>query len=140
MNTFPLQIVTPDGSFFDSQAAMIRLRTIEGDVAVMAGHLPYVTAIGIGECRVQLPDGSDRYAACCGGLLSVGDAVRVVAGTFEWADQIDISRARTAYERARQKLDSFAPETDPVLIANAQEHLKRAQNRLRVADRVLSGR
>ena len=32
MKTFPLQIVTPEGSFFDGEAQMIRLRTIDGDI------------------------------------------------------------------------------------------------------------
>ena len=57
MNTFHLQIVTPEGMFFDGQAEKIIVRTIEGDVCVL------------------------------GGLLSVKKGVtRLVANTFEWTE------------------------------------------------------
>ena len=131
MNTFALQIVTPDGLCFDGEACQVRLRTIDGDVAVLAGHVPYATAIGMGECRLLLPDGSDRRAACCGGLLNVGDSVRIIAATFEWAEQIDTARAEAARQRALQQLD--AGVADAALRESLQDHLRRAETRLRVA-------
>ena len=82
MKTFPLQIVTPEGNFFDGEAQMIRLRTVDGDVAILADHMQYATAIGMGECRIVLPDDTERRAACCGGLLVAAGQVRVVAATF----------------------------------------------------------
>jgi F-type H+-transporting ATPase subunit epsilon len=48
---FHLQIVTPDGSEFDGQAVRIIVRTIAGDVCVMARHTNYCTALGMGERR-----------------------------------------------------------------------------------------
>lgn len=131
MNTFPLQIVSPDGLCFDGEARQVRLRTIEGDVAVLAGHLPYVTAIGMGECRLVLPDGSERRAACCGGLLNVGASVRIIASTFEWAEQIDVERAQTARDNAASQLE--AGVADVAKRANLEERLRRAETRLRVS-------
>lgn len=131
MRPFTLQIVTPEGSRYDGEAQMIRLRTIEGDVAVMAGHVPYATAVGVGECRVVLPDGSERRAACCGGLFSVGSVVRLVASTFEWAEDIDTARAEAACARAQEAL--AAGKTDVAQKAALQERLRRAEVRLQVA-------
>lgn len=131
MNTFSLQIVTPDGAYFDGPALRVRLRTIDGDVAIMAGHIPYVTAISIGECRVVLPDETERSAACCGGMLSVGDCVRVIATTFEWAEDIDTARAKAALDTTKQRLENGVE--DEALRASLQEHLRRAETRLRVA-------
>ena len=131
MRSFTLQIVTPEGGRFDGEAQMIRLRTIDGDVAVMAGHVPYATAVGVGECRVVLPDGAERRAACCGGLFSVGSTVRLIASTFEWAEDIDTARAQAAQERAQAALD--AGGNDPAQKAALQESLRRAALRLRVA-------
>lgn len=136
MNTFSLQIVSPDGLCFDGEAAQLGLRTIEGDVAVMAGHVPYVTAIGMGECHLVLPDGSDRYAACCGGLLNVGASVRLIASTFEWAEEIDVTRAEAARSRAAERLE--AGPTDEAHRASLEDHLRRAEVRLRVAGGVKS--
>ena len=43
MNTFHLQIVTPDGLMFDGDAEKLLVRTTEGDVGIMSGHCDYVT-------------------------------------------------------------------------------------------------
>ena len=51
MSSFHLQIVTPDGAFFDGLAQRVRVRTISGDVAILDRHTPYVTALGTGEDR-----------------------------------------------------------------------------------------
>ena len=48
MNTFHLRIVTMDGKVFDDQASQIFLRTIDGDVAIRAGHINYCSGIGMG--------------------------------------------------------------------------------------------
>ncbi len=45
MNTFHLQIVTPDGLMFDGDAEKLLVRTTEGDVGIMSGHCDYVTPV-----------------------------------------------------------------------------------------------
>ena len=45
MSTFHLQIVTPDGGFFDGEAEKLIVRAIDGDVCILARHSPYVTAL-----------------------------------------------------------------------------------------------
>ena len=105
MSSFHLQIVTPDGEFFDGPAQRVRVRTINGDVAILAGHIPYVTALGTGEASVTTEDGTDRKAAVSGGMLSVTpEIVRVVATTFEWAENIDVERAKKAKEKAEDRI------------------------------------
>ena len=59
MSTFHLQIVTPDGGFFDGEAEKLIVRAIDGDVCILARHSPYVTALGTGEARVTI-DGKRR--------------------------------------------------------------------------------
>ena len=52
MKTFPLIISSPDGDLFRGEAEMVILRGTEGDLAVMAGHVPFVTAVVPGRCVV----------------------------------------------------------------------------------------
>ena len=105
--TFHLEIVTPDGGFYDGEAEKLIVRAKGGDVCILPRHAPYVTALGIGEATVVLPGDQRRKAACAGGMLSVtGEDVRLVATTFEWAEDIDKNRARQAEEKARQKLQA----------------------------------
>lgn len=87
MNTFHLQIVTPEGMFFDGQAEKIIVRTIEGDVCVLGGHSDYVAPVATGQARVTTENGDTKTAQCSGGLLSVKKRVtRLVANTFEWTE------------------------------------------------------
>ena len=60
-----------DGKIFEGDVQRIILRTVHGDVAIMANHTDYCTAIGMGVARVTMEDGKERTAACIGGMLSV---------------------------------------------------------------------
>lgn len=106
MNTYHLQIVTPDGARFDGQAEKLIVRTTSGDVGILAHHTNYVTALGMGVAKVWV-DGVERRAACIGGMLSVlhGEA-RLLASTFEWGEDIDVARAQRSEELARSILDN----------------------------------
>ena len=111
MATFHLQIVTPDRKIFDGPAEKIILRTVAGDVCILARHIDYAVPLGIGEARVTDGEGNTRVAACNGGLLSVSNnEVRVMAITFEWQDEIDLARAKEAEERNQTCLESITPQ------------------------------
>ena len=130
MSSFHLQIVTPDGEFFDGPAQRVRVRTINGDVAILDHHIPYVTALGTGEASVTTEDGTDRKAAASGGMLSVTpEIVRVVATTFEWAENIDVERAKKAKEKAEDRIKK-AQNAKELELAKAK--LSRALVRLNV--------
>ena len=133
MSTFQLQIVTPDGLAFEGQAQRVLCRTIAGDVCILPRHCDYITALGMGEARVTLQDGTVRKAACIGGMLTVrAGVVRLVATTFEWAEDIDKARA----DASKQKAESILKQTnvDPHELDLAQARLKRALVRSYVAN------
>ena len=134
MSEFDLKIVSPDGVFYDGKARQITLRSIDGDVSILAGHIPYLTAVGIGECRVYPGDeGEPKIAACCGGLLNVTkDGVFLAPTTFEWAEDIDIKRAEAAKEKALGRIES--PKNDAAKKL-AQIKLRRAELRIRIAEK-----
>lgn len=131
MTPFHLKIVTPDGLIFDGQAEELIVRTTSGDVAILARHINYVAALGMGRA-VVVANGNRRAAACIGGMLSVVDGeVTLVPTTFEWADKIDVDRAEASYQRADKVLhDSNATDTDLKL---AEARLHRALVRKSVA-------
>ena len=131
MTPFHLKIVTPDGLIFDGSAEELIVRTVGGDVAILARHINYVAPLGMGQAIV-VHDGQRRAAACIGGMLSVVDGeVNLVPTTFEWADQIDLARAEAAEKKAQQRLqDANASATD---IRLAQAKLHRALVRKSVA-------
>ena len=131
MAPFKLKIVTPDGLIYDGEAEKLIVRTVGGDVAILARHINYVAPLGMGRAIVEA-GGNRRSAACIGGMLSVANGeVTLVPTTFEWADQIDADRAEASYQRADKVLhDSSASDTD---IALAEARLHRALVRKSVA-------
>ena len=105
MATFRLQVVSMDGLEYDGEVQQIKLRTIHGDLAILARHMNYVTAIGMGTAKVVMADGTERQAACIGGMLSMMDNhCRVIPTTWEWGEDIDVARAMDAKKRAEKKL------------------------------------
>ena len=103
--TMDLQIVTPDGIAFGGPAQRVLCRTIGGDVCILPRHANYCTPLGMGEARVTAEDGTMRRAACIGGMLTVMDGrVMLTPDTFEWADELDLARAKDAKARAEDRL------------------------------------
>ena len=131
MTTFTLKIVTPDGLVFEGQAEELIVRTVTGDMGILAGHINCVASLGMGRATV-LMDGKRRYGACIGGMVSVvNGAVTLVPTTFEWAEDIDRSRAEASARRAKETLSR--KDSSDVEIRLAQARLKRALVRSSVA-------
>ena len=85
MKTFNLTISSPDGDVFKGEVAMVSMRGTEGDFAIMAGHIPFVTAIKPGDCKVQFEDGTEKTGHTEGGILTVAnDGVTLLSGSFSW--------------------------------------------------------
>ena len=133
MSTYHLQIVSMDGEDFDGMVQKILLRTIDGDIEILARHTDYCTAIGMGTARVTLEDGTVKKAACIGGMISVlNGEVRVLPTTWEWSDKIDVERAKKAKTRAEQRLQDQRLDKEARIRAEAK--LYRALVRLGAAD------
>ena len=131
MATYHLQIVTPDRMVFDGEAEKIIMRTVGGDVCILANHIDYVAPLGIGKSIVTDASGNTRAAACSGGMLSVsGGKVRVMATTFEWADDIDVARAERALDEAKSRLEKLTSADKDYSVVEAK--LKRALVRTNV--------
>ena len=121
--TFRLQIVTPDGLAFEGEAEKISIRTIEGEIGILARHIDYVSPLGMGEAVITDPDGKERRAACIGGMVAVHNGnVRLVATTFEWAEDIDLERAKNAEARARAMMERKDASERDLKLAEAKLH------------------
>lgn len=131
MKPFPLKIVTPDGLQFEGQAEELIVRTITGDMGILAGHTNCVVPLGMGQATVVI-DGEKRYAACIGGMVVITkDEVKLVPTTFEWAETIDVKRAEASEIRAKAMLEDKSASKTELKLAEAR--LKRALVRKSVA-------
>lgn len=131
MSTFHLTVSTPDGLLFDGEAQSVRARMIDGDVCLLAKHEDYVSAIGAGEASIVTADGQTRRAACIGGMLAMIEGkANLIATTFEWADQIDLERAKRAKAVAEERIAAAKNDKRELMIAEAK--LRRALVRIGV--------
>ena len=71
MSTFKLVISSPDGDVFKGDAEMLTVRGTEGDLAVLAGHIPFITSVQPSDCKILLEDGTEKSGHTEGGLLTV---------------------------------------------------------------------
>lgn len=130
-NTFLLDIVTPEDVFFSGQVRVVVVRTAVGDVGLMKGHAPYVAPLGIG--KLEIAEGEKkRFAVISQGYVKCDESgVQILTDTAEWAENIDVNRAKAAKERAEKLLASKDANID---YARAEVALKKAIQRINISD------
>lgn len=134
MELFNLKIVTPDGCCYDGKAQRVIVRTVMGDVGILAHHVRYIAPLGVGKAKITDETGSVLIAAAAGGMISVSDEnVYIVASTFEWSDDIDVKRAENAAQKAKEYLDAHKKGEEEW--KRAEYKLKRALNRINVGQK-----
>ena len=60
--TFTLQIISPTRIFFDEEVDMVEMRTTEGEIGVLAGHIPLTAIVEPGVVKIH-QEGKVREAA-----------------------------------------------------------------------------
>lgn len=128
MNTFKLEIITPTREFLETQAAALTFNSTDGEITILKGHIPMVASLGIGELRIRDENGA-RVAFHSEGFVEVRpDEVLVFSQACEWPDEIDVSRAESARERAlekmRQKQSIFENRHTAISLTRAMVRLK----------------
>ena len=129
--TFAFEILTLQKLFLREDVGFVIAPGQEGVFEILASHAPFVFALKPGVLRMRAPDGNDQYVAVGGGFLGVQkERTTVMTRSAERPEEIDVTRAQRAKERAEQRLQQRPPEIDA---ARAQAALQRALARLKVA-------
>jgi len=131
--SFHLEIRTPEKLIYEGDVVSVNAPGVEGNFQILAGHIPFLTALAVGEIRVNESSDSPRSIATSGGVFEVlRTGVTALIETAEWASDIDVERAESALERAKQQLSADTPDLNRPQVEAA---LTRAQNRIKVASR-----
>ena len=87
MKPFTLKISSPEGDLFYGDALKLSVRGTEGELAIMAGHTPFVTSLVPCDCTVELEEGQLRNGRTEGGILTVSkDKTTLLSGSFSWKE------------------------------------------------------
>ena len=136
MSTFLLEIVTPEHKVFEQQVDMISVKGVEGDLGILANHIPMVTPLRIGPMKIK-EGGKEHWIAVHGGFVEVRkDKAVVLAESAEMPEDIDVERAKAAKARAEQRLAMAArSKQDSLDFRRAELSLQRAVTRIKVSQK-----
>jgi F-type H+-transporting ATPase subunit epsilon len=129
-----VQILTPEGSVHDGEAAMVIAPSVGGELGILPRHVPLIVQLKAGETRIKLLDDTEVIMATTTGYMSVeDDRVLIMVEQAEMAGQIDRARAEEALRLAEEALQAAGDDADAKRTAEAAR--KRAENRLKVVDK-----
>jgi F-type H+-transporting ATPase subunit epsilon len=103
MATLHVELVSVERPLWSGEATIVLARTTEGELGILPGHIPLLGELAPGGVvRIRQEGGTELVVAVHGGFLSVTeDGVSILAEMAELAEDIDVSRAQAALERAR---------------------------------------
>ena len=128
-----LRLVTPSRLLLDEEVDEVTAPGALGEFGVLPNHISFLTLLEIGEMSYK--QGTQKqHLAISGGYAEILDNVMtVLANTAEYAEEIDMERARRARERAEEKTKQLSSEDKEFLSAEAA--LRRALVRLQIASK-----
>ena len=126
--TFKLEVVTPDKKVLSTNAHYAGVPGVAGEFGVLSQHIPFLSALGIGELYYKNADKHGRIFIS-GGFAEVGDnSLSILAEAAEKAEDIDKTRAEKSLERAEKRLQNPQQNID---ISRAKLAMARALGRLK---------
>jgi F-type H+-transporting ATPase subunit epsilon len=127
-----VRVVAPDKTVWDSLAEEVILPSTTGQLGILGGHAPLLTALDIGVMRVRA-DKDWVAIALMGGFAEVeNDEVTILVNGAERGDSIDRSVAQSDYQSALSQVNSVSTDNRQAAI-QAKQALKRARARLQAA-------
>lgn len=132
---FRLQLVTLTGTKFDGDVYEVILPTLDGEIGVLANHMPLISVATAGAVVVKKnrtdPDAQREIFAISGGVIEVEhNQLKVIVDEADHGDNIVEAEAEAAHERAKQMM---AEAKDQVSLDHAQQIVDRSAARLDVA-------
>jgi len=96
-----VELVAADHLVWSGEAQMVLTRTTEGEIGILADHMPVLSLMTAGVVEVVPADGERWKAAVDSGILSVAaNRVSILAEHAELADDIDVEAARSDLDSA----------------------------------------
>ncbi len=122
-----VELVSPEAVLFSGECSQVVTRTVDGDIAFLDNHAPFIGALDIGQTQLWATDGVISLAINGGFVEVSGNAVTILSDGAMAAQEIDPSEAESDLAIAEEALASDADDQDA---ANAK---KWAETRLQVA-------
>ncbi|MFS0513516.1 ATP synthase F1 subunit epsilon [Nostoc sp. UIC 10607] len=132
--TLTVRVISPDKTVWDAPAEEVVLPSTTGQLGILTGHAPLLTALDTGVMRVRAAKNQNWQAiALLGGFAEVEEnEVTILVNGAERGDKINLDEARTAYNQAEARLSQVAGDDRQAQI-QANQAFKRARARFQAA-------
>ena len=133
MSTLALKVLASDKLFFEGPVTSLTIPVYDGQYTILPGHENTIMSVISGIARFRKEDGQEQEAVISAGFLEIfKNDVCLLVQTVERAEDIDVSRALRAKQKAEEKLLQERSRREH---QHAAASLARALVRLQVANR-----
>ncbi|MBW4646134.1 MAG: F0F1 ATP synthase subunit epsilon [Goleter apudmare HA4340-LM2] len=132
--TLTVRVISPDKTIWDAPAEEVVLPSTTGQLGILTGHAPLLTALDTGVLRVRAAKNQGWQAiALLGGFAEVEEnEVTILVNGAERGDAINLEAARTAFNEAQTRLNQVTAGDRQAQI-QATQAFKRARARFQAA-------
>jgi F-type H+-transporting ATPase subunit epsilon len=129
-----VRVVAPDKTVWDAPADEVILPSITGQLGILTGHAPLLTALETGVLRVRGADKTWVPIALMGGFAEIeNNTVTVLVNGAERGDTIDLETAKKTFSEAEAQFAKAQSGTDRAALITATQNYKRARARVQAA-------
>ncbi len=135
-----VEVVTPASAVLDVKASEVVLPGIQGQIGVLPGHLPLLTALDIGEMIVHTDSGVRRFVLEGGFAEILRSKVTILTEGCQGVGDLDVEHARNLKEQAEKDIKALEElsKTESIeedVLEHHRKMLKLAQTQLLHADK-----
>nr|YP_009027544.1 ATP synthase CF1 epsilon subunit [Neoporphyra perforata]AGQ17082.1 ATP synthase CF1 epsilon subunit [Neoporphyra perforata]AHB35038.1 ATP synthase CF1 epsilon subunit [Neoporphyra perforata]AHB35247.1 ATP synthase CF1 epsilon subunit [Neoporphyra perforata]AIA19409.1 ATP synthase CF1 epsilon subunit [Neoporphyra perforata]AIA19618.1 ATP synthase CF1 epsilon subunit [Neoporphyra perforata] len=128
--TLNIRIIAPDRTVWDADAEEIILPSSTGQLGILTGHAPLLTALDIGVMRVRV-DKDWIPIVLLGGFAEIeNNQLTILVNGAEEATQIDLSEAEKNLETTTQLLSDALSSKEKI---EATQKVRKARARVQAA-------
>ena len=128
-----VKVITPDQTVLDDKVEEIILPSTTGQLGILGGHAPLLTALEVGVMRVR-PEKEWKTIALMGGFAEVeNDEIKILVNGAELGDNIDQETARSEYESAQARFQKVENSENRQEKIQAESSMKKARARFQAA-------
>jgi len=107
---FEVQLVSPEHILFEGEAEMVVCRALDGDIAFLKDHVPYLGVLDDDAVRIIQPDDTETAAAVHGGFVQMnGEKFTVIPDAVENLDKVQVGNVVVVTQTSTRAISVTTP-------------------------------
>jgi len=112
-DAFSCSLVTPERSVIDTEATYVDLPAHDGQIGIMNHRAPLLVKLGVGQLRLELPEGGTKRFAIDGGFAQMkANRLTLISEKAVAADDVNRDQAQSALAAARELPKATTEQVD----------------------------